>query len=70
MKSDAKLGLIAGVIGVITIAVVYYHKPEVKARASSPATSPAPSSTPKVPLAAVSIPGTASKVKNNNEDLD
>jgi len=70
MKSDAKLGLIAGVVGVVTIAVVYYHKPEVKARTSSPATAAAPSSTPKVPLASVSIPGAASKVKNSNDDLD
>lgn len=49
MPDDAKLGLLAGVIGVVVVATVYYQKPpdpapvtRAEPRASVVATPPAP----------------------------
>jgi hypothetical protein len=72
MKSDAKLGLIAGIVGVLTVAVVYYHKPTTILKANTVTTSKSTANTPTSPLAAVSIPSPAAKPKadNSNSDLD
>ena len=72
MKDDAKLGLIAGIIAVITIAVVYYHKPNSEAirPTPTPTTAKGPSSTPVAPLASVSIPNKSNTPSVSNADLD
>jgi hypothetical protein len=72
MKSDAKLGLIAGIVGVLTVAVVYYHKPTTALKANTVATSKSTADRPTSPLAAVSIPSPIPRAKpdNSNSDLD
>lgn len=69
MKSDAKLGLIIGLVGTLTVAVVYFHKPSpTLLKASNPAT--ASSGTPNTPLASVSIPASQKTTSRGNADLD
>lgn len=57
MTNDAKLGLLAGLAGVIVSAVVYFQKPTVPGDAAKPAAVTASRPTgPNVPPAAVVVP--------------
>ena len=69
MESDAKLGLIAGIVGVLIVAVVYFQKDPGNSPTDEPARAASvsgvagtPIQPPSVPPAAFLVPGVSKSV--------
>lgn len=68
MQTDAKLGMLAGVVAVLVAAVVYFQKPAVAEGPSKPADVGTKAVPPSVPPAAVKVP--PRPVAKSSVDLD